>query len=93
MDLRRWEFNAFAIQAFLVAVTALVVAITAGQQLTSLPSYVWFGIGMFLMALAGIPIESVYFRAKRGRELPLGQSIAFSFLGAVIGAIGYRLMQ
>ena len=93
MDIRRWEFNAFAVQAFLLAVTAVVVAIAAGQQLTSLPSYIWFGIGMLLMLLLGIPIETVYFRATRGRELPLGRVIAFSFLGAVIGAIVYRLMQ
>lgn len=93
MEIRRWEFNAFAAQAFLLAVTAVAVAIAAGQRLTSLPSYIWFGIGMFLVALSGIPIESVYLRARRGRELPLGQSIAFSFLGAVIGAIVYRLMQ
>jgi uncharacterized protein with PQ loop repeat len=93
MDIRRWEFNAFAVEAFLLAVTAVVIAITAGQQLTSLPSYIWFGIGMLLMLLLGIPIETVYFRATRGRELPLGRMSAFSFLGAVIGAIVYRLMQ
>ncbi|PYQ36112.1 MAG: hypothetical protein DMF57_01145 [Acidobacteria bacterium] len=93
MDLRRWEFNAFAVEAFLLAVTAVVVAIVAGRQLPSLPSYIWFGIGMLLMLLLGIPIESVYFRATRGRELPLGRMIAFSFLGAVVGTVVYRLMQ
>jgi hypothetical protein len=93
MDIRRWELNAFAVQAFLLAVTAVVVAIVAGRQLPSLPQYIWFGIGILLVLLLGIPIESVYFRARRGRELPLGQSIAFSFLGAVVGTVVYRLMQ
>ena len=93
MDIRRWEFNAFAVQAFLLAVTAVVVAIVAGRQLPSLPPYMWFGTGILLVLLLGIPIESVYFRARRGRELPLGQSITFSFLGAVVGAVVYRLMQ
>jgi len=93
MDIRRWEFNAFAVQAFLLAATAVVVAIMAGRQLPSLPQYAWFGIGMLLVLLLGIPIESVYVRAKRGHEIPLGRSITFSFLGAAIGAIVYRLMQ
>jgi hypothetical protein len=93
MDIRRWEFNAFAVETFLLAVTAVVIAIAAGQQLTSLPSYIWFGIGMLLVLLLGIPIESVYFRARRGRELPLGRLIAFSFLGAAVGTVVYRLMQ
>ena len=93
MDLRRWEFNAFAVEVFLLAVTAVVIAIAAGRQVPSLPQHVWFGIGMLMVLLLGIPIESVYFRARRGRELPLGRMIAFSFLGAVVATVVYRLMQ
>ena len=93
MEIRRWEFHAFAIQAFLLGVTGFVVATVAGRQVTTLPQHIWFGVGMLLLMLSGIPIESVYFRARLGRELPLGQSIAFSFLGAVVGAIVYRLTQ
>lgn len=93
MEIRRWEFHAFAVQAFLLGVTGFVVATVAGRQLTALPEHIWFGVGMLLLMLSGIPIESVYFRARRGRELPLGQSVGFSFLGAVIGAIVYRFMQ
>lgn len=87
----RWEFNALVLESVLLGAGLLALLSVIGRRLfaPSLPlgGPVAQGFGFLLLMLALYPVFSIHLRSAYGRRVGFGKMLAWSVLGAVVGAL------
>jgi hypothetical protein len=91
LGLFQWEFNVLVLESVLLGACLFALVSVAGRRLFApalpLAVPVAYGFGSLLLMFALYPVLSIHLRCAHGRRVGFAKMLAWSVLGAMVGAL------